>query len=242
MPAKFIIIGATGAIGSSLAKKLFDHHYPLHLIARNQDEVTQLAQSFNATFSIADVMQPQTLQQAIQEGIDDEGCLGLAYCVGNIIIKPLGNISEIDMIDCFRLNTVGAMLSIQAAKQALKKANGSVVLFSSVAADRGFANHVVISTAKAAIEGLVHATAAELAPHVRVNAIAPSLTNTKMAQKFFSQANIVDHLSQLHPLKRLGEPNDIADAAFFLLSPQSSWISGQILHVDGGRINLDVAV
>ncbi len=130
------------------------------------------------------------------------------------------------------------MSRLRVFKKSLKKNNGSIVLFSSVAAQKGFTNHTIIATAKAAIEGLTVTLAAEFAPSIRVNCIAPSLTNSKIAQSMLKNPIVAEALAKAHPLKRVGEGKDSAALAKFLLSDESSWVTGQIIGVDGGRSSL----
>jgi len=126
-------------------------------------------------------------------------------------------------------------LAIRAAQKALEAANGSVVLFSTIAVGQGFPNHAVISAAKGGVEGLTRALAAELAPKVRVNAVAPSLTRTPLADSLIRSEAVAKGIAQMHAIPRLGEPDDIAAAAAFLLGPDSAWTTGQVMAVDGGR-------
>ena len=137
-----------------------------------------------------------------------------------------------------KLNLYSAIESIKGFQEELKKNNGSIVLFSSVAAQKGFTNHTIIATAKAAIEGLTVTLAAEFAPSIRVNCIAPSLTNSKISQSMLKSPVVSEALAKSHPLKRLGEGKDSAALAKFLLSENSSWVTGQIIGVDGGRSSL----
>ena len=160
---------------------------------------------------------------------------GLVYCPGNISLKPFNRFSSADFQQDFQLQVLGAISCIQNALPALKKsANASVVLFSTVAVQQGLPFHSLVSTSKGAIEGLTRALAAELAPSVRVNAIAPSLTNTPLAENLLNSDAKREANAARHPLKRVGEAKDIAAMAAFLHSEQASWISGQIMHVDGG--------
>ena len=170
---------------------------------------------------------PRSLQKA--------GLPGWSTPFGSIPLKPLARVTEEDLINAYRLNVVGAALAVKHAAPALKAAAGSIVLFSSVAAAQGFANHAIIGPAKAAVSGLTLALAADLAPHVRVNAIAPSLTRTPLATALTGSDKIAEAIADLHPLKRLGDAQDSAALAAFLLSPEASWITGQIIGVDGGR-------
>ena len=137
-----------------------------------------------------------------------------------------------------KLNLYSAIAAIQGCQDELKKNNWSIVLFSSVAAQKGFTNHTIIATAKAAIEGLTVTLAAELSPSTRVNCIAPSLTDSKISKSMLKSEVVAEALAKAHPLKRLGEGNDSASLAKFLLSDESSWITGQIIGVDGGRSSL----
>jgi NAD(P)-dependent dehydrogenase (short-subunit alcohol dehydrogenase family) len=168
------------------------------------------------------------------------GIAALAYCVGSIVLKPLKRAQASDFIEAFQVNALGAALAVRAAEQALRRAKGSVVLFSTVAAAVGFPNHVVIATAKGAVEGLTRSLAADLAPDVRVNCIAPSLMRTPLAQALTANETVATAIAQLHPIPRLGEADDAAAMAAFLLGPEAGWITGQVFAVDGGRGTLRV--
>jgi NAD(P)-dependent dehydrogenase (short-subunit alcohol dehydrogenase family) len=160
---------------------------------------------------------------------------GFAYCVGTINLKPFARIKPEDFITDFQLQVVGALKIIQAMLQKLKAVDqASVVLFSTVAVQLGFNFHTQVATSKGAIEGFTKAFAAEFAPKIRINCIAPSLTDTPLAATLLSTPEKRDANAQRHPLKATGTPQDIANMAEFLLSEKSSWITGQIFHVDGG--------
>ena len=231
---KKIIIGATGAIGSSIAKKLVSNGSEVHLVARNQAEVERLASELNATFSVTDVLD-DNFAKKVQDDLGDTPINGLAHCVGSIDLKPLKLSKKEDFIKTFNLNLISATEIIRAMHENLKTNNGSIVLFSTVAVRKGFTNHSIISSAKAAIEGLTVSLAAEFAPNVRVNCIAPSLTKSKIAEFLLKNEKIAEGIAKLHPLKRIGEGIDFSALASFLLSKDSSWITGQIIGVDGGR-------
>ena len=147
-------------------------------------------------------------------------------------------VNENDFNKCMKLNLYSAVEVIKGYQESLKKNKGSVVLFSTVAAQRGFTNHAIIASAKAAVEGLTVSLAAEFAPNIRVNCIAPSLTKSKIADPILKNKLIAEGVAKAHPMKRVGEGRDAAAMAQFLLSEDSSWITGQIIGVDGGRSKL----
>lgn len=235
MTAPVLIFGATGGVGSMLARRLHAGGTPLFLTARDADRLATVAGELNAAAHPADVLDEQAVTAVVNEAAADGGLAGLAFCVGSIVLKPLKSVKADDFIEAFRINTVAAAMAVASARDALKQGSGSVVLFSTVAVAQGFTNHAVISAAKGGIEGLTRALAAELAPDVRVNAVAPSLTRTRMATPITANETMAKGIAQLHALPRLGEAQDQASAAAFLLDPQNSWITGQVLPVDGGR-------
>ena len=224
---KKVILGATGSIGSSLAKKLAESGEELHLVGRNESSLSALANELNSTFTVCDVLE-ENFSEKILADLKDEQINGLAFCVGSIDLKPLKLTKKSDFMQSFNLNLISATEVIKTLADNLKKNKGSVVLFSTVAVKQGFPNHAIVSSAKGAVEGLTLALAAEFAPNVRVNCIAPSLTSSKISNFLLKNA-------KMHPMKRIGEGADSASVAKFLLTDESSWITGQILGVDGGR-------
>ena len=239
MSEKYIIFGATGSIGSSLAEKLTNDKADIHLVARNQDEVKPLAERLGCPFTVADVLQDGFIDKV---KADVPEAKGIAYCVGSIDLKPVRMAKEEDFNKCMKLNLYSAVEAIKGFQDSLRKNKGSIVLFSTAAVHRGFTNHSIIASAKAAVEGLAISLAAEFAPHIRVNCIAPSLTNSKIAQPMLKNSAIADGIAKAHPLKRIGEGQDSASLAKFLICEDSSWITGQVIAVDGGRSRLALSL
>ena len=237
MTAKYLIFGATGAIGSNLSEQLYNANHDIHLVGRNEEELKSLSEKLKCSYSVVDVLEDNFIDK-IQQDLGDADIAGIAYCVGSIDLKPINLISKKDVLKCFSLNLFPIYDIIKKFQQNLKKNNGSIVLFSTVAVKQGFPNHSIISPAKASIEGLTVSLASELSPNVRVNCIAPSMSNSKMASKILKNPKIAEGIAKQHPLKRVGEGKDSASLAKFLLSDESSWITGQIIGVDGGRSNV----
>ena len=235
MSEKYLIFGVFGSIGSSLAEQLKNSGKEIHLVARNQDDVNSIAKKLDCSYTVANVLEDGFIEK-VKSDISD--IKGVAYCVGSIDLKPLKMTSEQDFNKCMKLNLYSAIEVIKGYQESLKKNKGSIVLFSTVAAQRGFTNHAIIASAKAAVEGLTVTLAAEFAPNIRVNCIAPSLTRSKIAEPMLKNSVIADGIARAHPLKRLGEGKDSASLAKFLITEDSSWVTGQIIAVDGGRSKL----
>ena len=240
MSKKFLIIGATGAVGSSLVKLIKDDDRlanEAHLVGKNEDEVSKLSEKTGFSYTIADVIQSDFLEK-LEEDLKDVEIHGIAYCVGSIDLKPINLITKKDYLKSFELNFFPIVDIIKKFQENLKRNKSSILLFSTVAVKQGFPNHSIISPVKASLEGLTVSLASELAPSIRINCIAPSLSNSKMASKLLKNTKISEAIAKQHPLKRLGEGLDSAALAKFLLSSESSWITGQIIGVDGGRANV----
>ena len=231
---KKVIIGATGSIGSSLARSLVESGDQVHLAGRDEASLSELAKELNSTYTTCDVLEENFSDKIIND-LKDEQINGLAYCVGSIDLKPLKLTKKSDFMQSFNLNLVSATEAIKSLADNLKSNKGSIVLFSTVAVKQGFPNHAIVSSAKGAIEGLTLALAAEYAPNIRVNCIAPSLTNSKISNFLLKNEKMAESIAKMHPLKRIGNGNDSSSMAKFLLNEESSWITGQIIGVDGGR-------
>lgn len=230
-----IIVGGAGGVGSALARRMVAAGRQVHLVGRDAARLGVVASELGATSAIADVLDPSALKAAVEAAGPQVS--GLVYAVGSINLKPVSRLTDADFETDFQLNALGAVRSIQAALPALKGSSGtaSILLFSTVAVAQGFTAHASVAMAKGAVEGLTVALAAELAPKIRVNCIAPSLTRTPLARALTGNEQMASAIAQMHAMQRLGEADDIAAMGAFLMSADAGWITGQIIGVDGGR-------
>ncbi len=227
----FLIIGGSSGIGDQLASQIsiksrvyatFNKHTPIP------------SENEKLSFHFLNVTDEQTDLSFLPEKLH-----GLVYCPGSINLKPFARIQPEDFITDYRLNVIGAIKIIQHVLPKLKASgNAAILLFSTVAVQQGFNFHSMVAASKGAIEGLTKALAAELAPAIRVNCIAPSITETPLSSSLLNTDAKKEANASRHPLKRIGNPADIANMANFLLSEEASWITGQILAVDGGMSSI----
>ena len=231
-----IIFGATGAIGQSIARQLHQEGASVFLAARHEEERQLLASELGARHCAFDAYDEASIAAVIDQAAQAGPITGLVWAVGSILLKPLRKLTADDFAATFHLNVTAAALAISHASESLKQSQGSVLLFSSVAASQGFAAHGAIGAAKAAVEGLALALATEMSPDVRVNVIAPSLTQSKMAAPLLSNEIMAKGIAQSHPIRRLGTGEDFATLAALLMDQKrSGWMTGAIIPVDGGR-------
>lgn len=219
-----LIIGASSGVGHALAKQLEAAGATLFTASRSKPEgITSTHTELDVTEEINNLELPDVLH-------------GLVYCAGSINLKPFARLKTQDFEKDFQINVLGAVKVIQHGLKALKKADtSSIVLFSTVASKVGMNFHASIATAKSAVEGLGQSLAAELASQkIRVNVLAPSLTDTPLAKVLLSTEDKREASDKRHPLGRVGTAEDLAAASAFLLSDESTWITGQVIGIDGG--------
>lgn len=222
----YLVVGGTSGIGLETTKLLSQNNRVIVLSRTNRN----LDGQNNVEFHSADVTKSIDELPSIAEKID-----GLIYCPGTINLKPLKSLKLEDFQNDFEVNLIGAFKIINKYFSNLKSAEkASIVLFSTVAVQTGMPYHASVAASKGAVEGLTRSLAAEFAPNIRVNCIAPSITNTPLAEKLLNNETKLKASEDRHPLKRIGSAEEIAKTVEFLLSTSSGFITGQILKVDGG--------
>lgn len=222
----FLIVGGSSGIGRALVDELLKHGHSVSVWAREARDLPA-----SVSFTAVDVTDKADLPaDSLPDQLD-----GLAYCPGSIDLKSFRSLKPDAFREAFELNVVGAVRCIQAGERALKKSSvGSVVTFSTVAVQRGMPFHAAIAAAKGGLEGLTRSLAAEYAPKIRVNAIAPSLTDTPLAGRLLATEDKREASAQRHPLKRVASAEEIAKMAAFLLGPDAAYMTGQVIGMDGG--------
>lgn len=223
-----VIIGGSKGIGNAILLQQLEHNL-VYNISRNAPEISHP----NLKHYSLDVLQEELPEI---ESIDS-----LIYCPGSINLKPIGNLSINDFRNDFEINVIGAVKTIQHYLPALKKGNNpSIILFSTVAAKLGMPYHASIATAKAAVEGLVKSLGAELASIVRINAIAPTITDTSLAANILRNDRMKENMIERHPMKGYLKPTEVAEMADFLISEKAKSISGQIFEMDYGIVTFKI--
>lgn len=225
---KIVIIGGSRGIGNAIANVLADEN-EIVIISRNQPEQSHP----NSTHYSCDIL---TDELPIIDSIDS-----LIYCPGSINLKPISRLKLEEFREDFEINVIGAVKAIQHFLPSLKKGkNPSILLFSTVAAKLGMPFHASVAAAKSAVEGLTKSLGAELAPTIRVNAIAPTVTDTDLASKLLRNEKMIENITERHPLKKFLQPTEVADLASFLISEKAASISGQIFELDCGIVSFKI--
>lgn len=231
MSRKYLIVGGSSGIGLSLTRLLSDQGNKILVASRSSDNLGGLSDVDHVHH---DVTAEGSLPLDSLTSLD-----GIAYCPGTINLKPFHRMKKDDFLNDFDVNVLGAIKTIQSALPLLKKSdNPSIVLFSTVAVAQGMGFHASVAASKGALEGLTKSLAAEFAPKIRVNCIAPSIVKTPLAERLLSTPEKEEASGKRHPLSRVGKPEDIAEMAAFLMSEKSGWITGQIIGIDGGMSTL----
>lgn len=237
----YFIIGATGGIGRALCRRLAQSGAQLVIGARGEEKLQQLADEIGAHYFPVDATQPQNVAQFFAQGLETTGGKidGAVNCAGSMLLKSAHLTTDDEWHNLIATNLTSAFATVREGAKAMMKHGGSVVLMSSCAARIGLPNHEGIAAVKGGINSLTLSAAATYARYnIRVNAVAPGLVRTPMTQRLTSNESTLQASTAMHPLGRIGEPEDVAATIEFLLDARSSWITGQILGVDGGLASL----
>ncbi len=233
-----IIVGGAGGIGSAVARRLAARGCRIVLTGRNAERLQSVAAETGAQTFPLDARDSAAVDTMMQSVLAGHGRVdGMVNCAGSILLKPAHLISDKEFADTIAINLTTAFNLVRAATRLMMKqaGGGSIVLCSSVAARRGFVNHEAIAAAKAGVEGLALAAAASYARFgVRVNCVAPGLTRTELTRALTQNETVAKMSAALHPLGRIGEPTEVASAICWLLDSEQSWVTGQVIGIDGG--------
>ena len=230
MKKNILVIGGSSGIGLEIVRQLHEEHN-VYVANRTNESLS----NFKHEFIKVDIIEETIDSSLLPESLD-----GLVYCPGTINLRPFRGLKPETFISDFNINVMGAVKNIQAVLKNLNQSkHSSIVLFSTVAVQTGMPFHSSIAASKGAIEGLTRSLAAEFAPKISVNAIAPSIVDTPLSDKFLNNEAKMERAIERHPLKKIGSPSELAKTAVFLLT-NSSWITGQIIRVDGGIGNLKI--
>lgn len=225
---KILVVGGSKGIGSAIIKSLIDENSIINI-----SRTAPLLSHTNLTHFTCDIL---------TDGLPEiEEIDTIIYCPGSINLKPISRLKLEDFRNDFEINVIGAVKTIQHYLPSLKKGHKpSILLFSTVAAKLGMPFHASIAAAKSAVEGLTKSLGAELAPSIRVNAIAPTVTDTDLASKLLRNERMIENITERHPLKKFLDPKEVADLAAFLISNKASSISGQIFELDCGIVSFKI--
>ncbi len=240
MKKGYVIIGANGGIGKATCDLLLKGGNQVIGAVRNRDEIADGSRSDGVDYRSVDAEDWDSVDTLFQ-GLSAEGfpLAGVALCVGSILLKPAHLTRRAEFDSVISKNLSSAFATVRAASKALSKEGGSIVLVSTAAAQMGLANHDAISAAKAGLEGLARSAAATYAKRqIRINCVAPGLLRTALSERITGNPSSLEMSEKMHALGRIGEPEEVARAIAFLLSPEQSWITGQTLGVDGGLSRL----
>lgn len=230
------ILGATGTIGSVLARRLVRHGQHVLLVGRNEEKLRALSQELGQPFVTADLTSSLQLEEALRAMPDSQGGFhALVNCIGSILLKPAHATSDDDFRQVVETNLFTAFATIRVGSKLLREQGGTIVLFASAAAEIGIQNHEAIAAAKAGIIGLARSAAATYAANnIRVNVVSPGLVRTEMTRRIWENPASAAASAQLHALGRLGEPEQVASLVNWLLDKGNDWITGQVIGIDGG--------
>lgn len=231
-----VILGATGTIGSVVARRLVRHNQQVLLVGRNEEKLRSLSEELGQPFVAMDLTNSQSLEEAVRGTVDDHGGVhGFVNCIGSILLKPAHITTDDEFRQVVETNLFTAFTTVRVGAKLLRERGGVIVLLASAAAEIGIQNHEAIAAAKAGVIGLARSAAATYAPkNIRVNVVSPGLIRTEMTRRIWENTANANASAQLHALGRLGEPEQVASMICWLLDSENDWITGQVIGIDGG--------
>ena len=232
-----LILGATGGIGSALARQLATLGYGLSLAARSSERLDALTTELKADAGPVEATDSASVEACVTKAFAQLGPFhGVVNCVGSLLLKPAHSTTDEEWSNVLAANLNSSFYVLRAAaSRMMRTGGGSIVLLASAVAQRGMINHEAIAAAKAGVVGLAQSAAATYARYkIRVNCVAPGLTRTPLTESLTRHETSMKASAALHPLGRIGEPEEVASAIRWFLDPQQSWVTGQVLAVDGG--------
>jgi len=232
----YLVFGATGGIGASLCRRLASRGARVVLAARNGEKLQSLADELQTSYIPVDATRFDEVDACVEKAVQLHGRLdGVANCVGSLLLKPAHTTNEADWLTTIAANLTTAFAVVRASAKAMMNVGGSIVLVSSAAARIGLSNHEAIAAAKAGVIGLTLSAAATYSGRrIRVNCVAPGLIRTPMTDRLTTNEASLKASTAMHALGRIGEPADVASAIEWLLNPEQTWVTGQVLGIDGG--------
>ena len=236
MDAVVLVLGAAGGIGSAVCRRLAADDCRVVLAGRTAEPLEALAAELGASSHVVDAASLEDVERVAKAVVEEHGRLdGIVNCVGSILLKPAHRTSSEEWRDTLQANLVTAFATVRAGASAMLRTGGSIVLLSSAAATIGLPNHEAVAAAKAGVVGLARSAAASYAPRgIRVNVVSPGLVRTPLSAGVIAAPAAEEASRAMHALGRLGEPEDVASAIAWLVDPAQSWVTGQVLGVDGG--------
>ncbi len=232
----YLIFGASGGIGSTVARRLAAAGSRVMLAGRSEEKLSVLSAEIDQPMLVVDATDTSAVEACFHTTIEKFGGLdGVVNCVGTILLKPAHLTSDDDWQQTLASNLTTAFATVRAAGRTMRKSGGSIVLISTAATRIGLANHEAVAASKAGVNGLAISAAATYASSgLRFNVVAPGLVETPLTERIWSNASAADASREMHAVGRLGKPSDIASAIAWLLDPENSWITGEVISVDGG--------
>ncbi|HJK95953.1 MAG TPA: SDR family oxidoreductase [Polyangiaceae bacterium LLY-WYZ-14_1] len=231
-----LVFGGTGGIGAELARQLHARRARLMLVARGEDRLKALAQELDVPWTTGDAREPDDVQAAVDATVERFGRVdGIANLVGSVLLKPAHLTTPEELAETIALNLTSAFNVVRSGTKAMMRQGGSIVLMATAAARTGLPNHEGIAAAKGGVLGLTLAAAATYASkRIRINAVAPGLVETPLTERIVQNETSRKASLDMHPLGRLGRPEDIAPTIAWLLGDESRWVTGQTIGLDGG--------